>query len=313
MGRLNEYYDMKLDRMKPMSGKQLFQPGVATQKGQPGGQTPGTVQPQVDTSNAIGSLAGLMGPTPAEREARERRAQEQKSKMMAWTGLFDGLRQLGNLYYTTKGAAPQKSAYNPYAHVEQEYQQQRQIADAVDNYRRQYAQGMYSLRRQMEQDKRTGEEHQAKLDWYRNRDEQNAEKVAIQRFRAEVDAAYKGATLEQKERMNDIMADVYAGRISLMDAQRHLANVRAANVGNGGGGGGRNNGTYGYKTTRHVDPATGDIITERVPTTGVSVQNPVQPSKVVTPKKQPKQTSAAPRARAKRNANGLINTGVNWK
>lgn len=165
----------------------------------------------------------------------------------------------------------------------------------------------------MEQDKRTGEEHQAKLDWYRNRDEQNAEKVAIQRFRAEVDAAYKGATLEQKERMNDIMADVYAGRISLMDAQRHLANVRAANVGNGGGGGGRNNGTYGYKTTRHVDPATGDIITERVPTTGVSVQNPVQPSKVVTPKKQPKQTSAAPRARAKRNANGLINTGVNWK
>ena len=108
----------------------------------------------------------------------------------------------------------------------------------------------------MEQDKRTGEEHQAKLDWYRNRDEQNAEKVAIQRFRAEVDAAYKGATLEQKERMNDIMADVYAGRISLMDAQRHLANVRAANVGNGGKSG--NGVPYKEHYVEEVeDPATG--------------------------------------------------------
>lgn len=176
MGRLIKY---NIDRMKPMSGKQLFQPGVATQTGQPGGQTPGTVQPQVDTSNAIGSLAGLMGPTPAEREARERRAQEQKSKMMAWTGLFDGLRQLGNLYYTTKGTAPQKSNYNPYAHVEQEYQQQRQIADALDNYRRQYAQGMYSLRRQMEQDELAREMQKSTLDWrqrqYEDRQRQQQE------------------------------------------------------------------------------------------------------------------------------------------
>ena len=34
------------------------------------------------------------------------------------------------------------------------------------------------------------------------------------------------------------------------------------------GGGGRSNGTYGYRTTKHIDPATGDVITERVPTTG---------------------------------------------
>ena len=149
MGVLNDRYNRKL--MQPA----VDAAGVVAQP----------VQPQVDTSNAIGSLAELMGPTPAEREERERRMQEQKSKMMAWTGLFDGLRQLGNLYYTSKGASPQKFGDNLYGQVEQQYQQQRQMADAMDNYRRQYAQGMYSLRRQMEQDKLARDLQQANQDW----------------------------------------------------------------------------------------------------------------------------------------------------
>ena len=222
-------------------------------------------QPQVDTTDTMASLAQLMGPTPAEREAAERRMLQSKAKMAAWTGLFDGLRQLGNLYYTAKGATPQKYD-NPYTQVEQNYQQQRQLYNDMANYRKNYATSLYNIRRQMDTDRRTDELHKAKLDWYKNRDEQNAEKVAIQRLKAENDAAYKEATLEEKKRMNDIMADVYAGRISLMEAQEQLAKVRAAHVGTSGSG--RSNGTYGYRTTKHIDPATGDVITERVPTTG---------------------------------------------
>ena len=112
----------------------------------------------------------------------------------------------------------------------------------------------------MEADRRAGEEHQAKLDWYKNRDEQNAEKVAIQRFNAEVNAAYKDATLDEKKRMNDIMADVYAGRISLMEAQARLANVRADN-------GGSSQGNYGYKIVEGYD-GSGNKVKERIPTSG---------------------------------------------
>ena len=41
--------------------------------------------PVVDSANAIGSLADLLGPTPAEREAQERRMLQNKSKMQIWT------------------------------------------------------------------------------------------------------------------------------------------------------------------------------------------------------------------------------------
>ena len=220
--------------------------GTATHGGlyAPAGQT----APVVDSSNAIGSLAEMLGPTPAEREAAERRMLEGKAKMAAWTGLFDGLRQLGNLYYTSKGATPQNYA-NPYQYAEQQYQQQRQLYNDMANYRKQYATSLYSLQRQMDADKMAREKHQATLDWYQTRDEQNAEKVAIQRLRAENDAAYKEATLEEKKRMNDIMSDVYAGRISLMEAQEQLAKVRAAHVGVNGSGGRGNAGTTKVTTT----------------------------------------------------------------
>lgn len=75
-------------------------------------------QPVVDTRNSIVSLATLLGPTPEEREAQQRKLQENKSKMAAWTGLFDGLRNLGNLYAVSKGATPQQYS-NPYKAVDQ--------------------------------------------------------------------------------------------------------------------------------------------------------------------------------------------------
>lgn len=182
--------------------------------------------PQVDTSHALSSISQLMGPTPAEREAELRKQEAHNNKMMKWAGLFDGLRQLGNLYTTYKGATPQQ-LQAPYGQLEQQADRQRKLQAADDAYRREYANAYMRLQHGLNDDARKAKLAEAQLKWYKKRDEQNAEKVAIQKFKAETDRAYKNATLEQKERMNDIMADFYAGRISLMEAQTKLANVKA--------------------------------------------------------------------------------------
>jgi len=185
--------------------------------------------PVVDSSNAIGSLAEMLGPTPAEREAAERRMMEGKAKMQAWTGLFDGLRQLGNLYYTTKGATPQ-SYVNPYQYVDQQYQQQRQLYNDMANYRKQYANSLYNLQRQMETDKMAKEKHNAVLDWYKNRDEQNTRKVDIAEFKAMTDADYKKATLEQKNAINEVRMRLMEGQISKTEAERQYKLIMAGNA-----------------------------------------------------------------------------------
>lgn len=148
--------------------------------GQSAVEQTGQTMPQIDTSNAIGSLASLLGPTPAEREAMIRRAQEGKAKMAVWTGLFDGLRQLGNLYETARGASPQRYTDNPYGQIEQQYQQQLQLADNMAAYQRQYAQALYNLQRQENEDRRKELLTNAQAKYYDTRDE-------VSRMKAEND------------------------------------------------------------------------------------------------------------------------------
>ena len=150
--------------------------------------------PQIDPDNAICSLADMLGPTPAEREPRERRAMENRAKMSAWAGLFDGLRQLGNLYYATKGATPQQLA-SPYQAIDNEINQQRAIADANDNYRRQYAQSLYGLRRQINDDARRNLLTQAQADYYGTRDEVTRMKAENDRQKAEIDRLKREAEI----------------------------------------------------------------------------------------------------------------------
>lgn len=151
---------------------------------QPAQQQPVTVAsqqqqelPKIDGSNAIGSLSKILGPSPEERATEEQRLQDHRQKMHGWTALFNGLRHLGNLYYATKGAPGQKLS-DHHQQVEQQYQDERKRLADIQAANRNYYANLYNLRRQMEADRRTGEEHQAKLDWYKNRDEiarQNAE------------------------------------------------------------------------------------------------------------------------------------------
>lgn len=140
--------------------------------------------PQVDTSNAIQSLAQLMGPTPAEREAQERKLLENKRKMIAWTGLFDGLRQLGNLYYASKGATPQQYTDKPYQAIEQNYQQERQLQDYANRYSQAYAKQLFDWQQKMSDTERRNKIAEAQANYYNTRDEMAQQKAELDKMKA---------------------------------------------------------------------------------------------------------------------------------
>lgn len=155
--------------------------------------------PQVDTSNAIQSLAQLMGPTPAEREAQERKLLENKRKMIAWTGLFDGLRQLGNLYYATKGATPQQYTDKPYQTIEQNYMQERQLQDYLNRYSQAYAKQLFDWQQKMGDAERRDKIADAQARYYDTRDEMARLKGENDRLRAEQQASVNEARRKQIE------------------------------------------------------------------------------------------------------------------
>lgn len=161
----------------PLSGTQAFY--SVEPKAQPEQQ-----QPVVDSSNAIGSLAQILGPTPAEREAQLNKLERGRQQMAMWTGLFDGLRQLGNLYYTSKGARPQH--YNdPYTEVDKTYARNKQTLDDLTAYNRQYAQQLYALQRQAGEDQRKDLLAQAQANYYDTRDEVARMKAENDRLKTE--------------------------------------------------------------------------------------------------------------------------------
>lgn len=252
-------------------------------------QQPQQIMPQVDPNNAIGSLAELIGPTPAEREARQAQLERNRQKMASWTALFDGLRHLGNLYYTAKGARPQQYA-NPYTQIEQNYQRDMQLADAQDAYRRQYAQQLYQLQRQQAQDSLAKEVHKSQMDmrkaqadWYGSREESARQKAELDKLKAVRVIKQPNGSLMKFDPITGVAEPLTEADPLYEEYMRSRIN-KNNRTGTGGKArsGGRSNGTYGYRTTRHVDPATGDIITERVPTTGVQPAGKEQPAKKTT-------------------------------
>lgn len=126
--------------------------------------------PQIDTSDAINSLAGLLV-TPEEREARQRKLMENKRKMIGWTALFDGLRQMANLYTASRGANNMQFTDNPYQTIENAYRQEQQIQDGMDKYRDSYAKTIYNMQRQADQDKMRQEAQKAQIELYKARED----------------------------------------------------------------------------------------------------------------------------------------------
>jgi hypothetical protein len=224
MGRLEDYYQSQAG----------LQQNGNTQ--QPVGSI---VLPTLDTTNPIGSLAELLGPSPAEREAQERRMMQNRSKMQAWMGLFDGLRQLGNLYYSTKGATPQ-TYNNPYQLVDNEIQQQRQLRDGITNYKRQYATSLYNLQRQIEADRMAKEKHDANLNWYDTREEMARLKAENDKLKTEAAARNTDARTKNTEAKTETenflrgkRGDVYDSQVK-RNLQQGQAAVTRANKSGGG-------------------------------------------------------------------------------
>lgn len=141
--------------------------------------------PQVDTSDAINSMAGLLGPTPAEREAQQQKLLKQKRNMIAWTGLFDGLRQLANLYTASQGANNMQFTDNPYQTIEQGYQSELKRQDANQHYANSYAKQMIDYKRQAESDQMKRDLQKAQLKWYDTRDEMARMKAENDRIKTE--------------------------------------------------------------------------------------------------------------------------------
>ena len=269
-------------------------------------------QPQVDSSNAMASLAQLMGPTPAEREAQERRMLQNKAQMAAWTGLFDGLRQLGNLYFTAKGASPQKTE-SMMPLVEQNYQQQRQMYNDMASYRRQYAQGLYTLRRQMEEDARKTKLNDAQANYYNSRDELAQQRIELDKLKAVRVIKQKDGSLMKFDPVSGTIDPLTEADPLYQEYMRSQIN-RNNRTGTGKSGSGSTS-TYGYRTVKHVDPATGDVITERIPTTPNQPQGQEKPTtKVAKPKPAPKQkpNKNAGNKRGTQNKKNNGKTKVNW-
>ena len=219
--------------------------------------------PKIDSENVIGSLSGILGPSPEERAAEEQRLQEHRQKMHGWTALFNGMRHLANLYYATKGAPGQK--YNdPHQLIEQQYQEERRrLADLHDRNQKYYA-NLWGLYRQMNDEQRRNTLAEAQAQYYGTRDE-------VARQKAELDKLKAVRVIKQKDG-SLLKFDPVSGEIEpLSEADPLYIEYMRSQINKNnrtGTGGRRSNGTYGYRTTKHVDPATGDVITERVPTTG---------------------------------------------
>ena len=210
MSWLKDYIDGRRKQVNPIESVlpvPMKIPEVPAES--PAGEPQGTVgQPVIDSGNAIGSLAELLGPTPAERAERERRVVQNKGAMSAWTGLFDGLRQLGNLYYTSKQATPQ--AYNnPYEQIDRDVEATRKRMDDLDNYQRQYNMQLYGLRRQGVQDAMADEQHKAQMANYAANNELLKARVESERVRAEQQAALNEARRNQIEAKTQQMRELF--------------------------------------------------------------------------------------------------------
>lgn len=219
----------------------LQQPQVGMQQ-QPVQQPQQQQMPQVDTSNAMQSLAQLMGPTPAEREAQERKLLENKQKMLAWTGLFDGLRQLGNLYFTSKGATPQQYTDKPYQQIEQNYQQERQLQDNLHKYSQAYANQLFNWQQKIGDAERRNKIADAQATYYNTRDEMARLKGENDRLRAEAAARASDArakNIEAKTKQLEELGPIQKEKLRAAAAKYWHDSRRPYAGGRGGSGSSR--------------------------------------------------------------------------
>lgn len=198
-------------------------------------------QPQIDTSDPINSLAGMLV-TPAEREAQQQRMLRNKRRMIAWTGLFDGLRNLGNLYSVSKGAAPQRYTDNPYQTIERSFNEEQGDQDVLFKHRDDYARQLWNLQRQANDDARRNALSAAQARYYDTRDEMTRLKGENDRLKAEKQNEVSAARKEQIELKTKQMKEMHPLQMQNIMARTKSA-LHNANRPYGSGRGGRSGGS----------------------------------------------------------------------
>lgn len=228
-------------------------------------------QPQVDSSHALESFAKLIGPTPAEREAKQRKQEEHNAKMQTWAGLFDGLRQLGNLYTTYKGATPQQ-LQTPYGQIEQIADRNRKQQADNDAYSREYALALSRLHHGFVDDARKAKVAEAQAKFFDTRSEAAKQKAELEKYKAARVVKHKDGSLYKFDPVSGELEQLkesdplYAKYVqSQIDRNNRSGNGRSGSGGTGRSG--KDNGTYGYKIVEYIDEQ-GRKVRERIPTTG---------------------------------------------
>ncbi len=244
--------------------------------------------PQID---GYVSLAGMLGPSPEERAAEEQRLQRHRQQMHGWAALFNGIRGLSNLYFTTRGAAPQQYG-DPHAQIEQQYQDERKRLSDLHANNQRYYNTLWGLYRQIGDEQRRNMLAEAQSKYYGTRDE-------VARQKSELDKMKAVRVIKQTDG-SLVKYDPVTGAIEqLKDSDPLYVEYMKSRINRNnrtGGSSSGNKGTYGYTIRKHTDPATGDIVTTRTPTTGnnpkAAPQDKREETKTVTPAKKKQDTMA---------------------
>lgn len=214
-------------------------------------QKPRTVQtqqqpaelPMIDTSDVIGSLNGMLGPTPEERAAEEQRLQQHRQKMHGWAAVFNGIRQLSNLYFTTKGAAPQKYG-DPHAEIEQQYQDERKRLADIQAQNQKYYAGLWGMYRQINDEQRRNMLAEAQRDYYGSREEAARQKSELDRLKAVRVIKQTDGSLVKFDPVTGETEQLSEADPLYIEYKRSQINKNNRTGTGGGRGGGRRDGSY---------------------------------------------------------------------
>lgn len=217
----------------------------------------GTPQPQQPAikpadGNYIGMMRDMLGPTPEERDAQERKLAENRAKMNGWLGLFQGLGALGDLYYASKGVNPSKPDYTAQETLNQQLTDQKQRLDNLARNRQAYATQLYNLQRQADIDRENRDYKKAQGNYLNNKTEIMSKDAEIRALKAENDRLVKEAQANLiKERQNteksrqEVNKSSQARNYAASELSRAKANTERNKP---AGGGTKNKGKNGGKS-----------------------------------------------------------------
>lgn len=168
-----------------------------------------------------------LNPQPSVAEQEAERKRQRRNAVIAAIG--DGISALANLHYAGKGAF---NSYDPRLSLSAKLQERYDKLNAErrshdKEWRAGYVRAQ-ALDRQATADRakdRTTRDKLAEIARV------NDEKLALQKFKYQVDAEAKEATVEMKQKLNDIRINYYNGIIGLNEAKQKVEELKARNGG----------------------------------------------------------------------------------